>query len=168
MKRPVSPVVESDLALRLLEEHDLSTTLDWRNREDMRHWFHTSAILSWEQHRQWFEAYRSADSDFVFVACVHGKPVGQASLYGIDWSARRAQFGRLVVCPERQFKGFGSRICRLTVQVAWRDLDLESLYLSVKENNVRAIAVYDAMGFQERHRQDGFLAMDLVRPESIA
>lgn len=86
--------------LRLLEESDLSMTLAWRNQDHVRKWFFHSDIIAADQHRRWFEQYRDRDDDFVFVieeAETLRRAIGQASIYNIDWAARRAEFGRLLI-----------------------------------------------------------------------
>ena len=86
--------------MRLLEERDLPLTLEWRNREENRHWFFSSDPIAPEQHRRWFDRYKEKDDDFVFVIEEMEslkRPVGQLSLYDIDWAAGRAEFGRLLI-----------------------------------------------------------------------
>ncbi len=66
-KRLIPPIVGERVRLRLLEEADLPRTLAWRNQDHIRRWFVHSDVISPEQHRRWFGAYRERDDDFVFV-----------------------------------------------------------------------------------------------------
>src|SRR5688572_28340280 len=87
-KRPLPPITSANVRLRLIGQSDLATTRAWRNQDDIRKWFLTSSVISPEQHESWFAQYRDRDDDFVFIIeetetlC---RPVGQVSIYGIDW-----------------------------------------------------------------------------------
>src|SRR5207244_9201490 len=61
--------------------------------------FVDSSVISDQTHRAWFDAYAERDDDYVFVIEERalGRPVGQVSLYAIDWKARTATFGRLLI-----------------------------------------------------------------------
>ena len=97
-------------------------TLAWRNQEHIRRWFFDSEPLTLERHAAWFARYRERDDDFVFLIEAVGieaiggglcavpkygtprrafptepRPIGQAALYRVDWDARRAEFGRLMI-----------------------------------------------------------------------
>lgn len=165
MKRPVAPIGDLGLQLRLIEEVDLDTTLEWRNREDIRVWFKTADIISPSQHREWFQRYLTKDDDFLFVAVQDGMLVGQGSIYDIEWAAGRAQIGRFLVAPEHQNKGLARSICRHLIDFAWSTLELTQLYLEVREQNERAIRAYAANNFQVHSRYDGLLRMELARPQ---
>ena len=66
-KRPIGPLTNGRVRLRLLEESDLPLTLAWRNDEKNRRWFFSTDVIAAEAHRQWFEQYRHRDDDFVFI-----------------------------------------------------------------------------------------------------
>ena len=87
-KRLIPRLLGDRVTLRLLEEADLPRTLAWRNQNHIRRWFVRSDIITPNQHRQWFEAYRQRDDDFVFVieeTRELRKTIGQVSLYRVDW-----------------------------------------------------------------------------------
>jgi hypothetical protein len=75
-------------------------TLAWRNQDHIRTWFFHSDVITPEQHRRWFDAYRGRDDDFVFVIEETEelrRPVGQVALYYIDWEPGTAEYGRLMI-----------------------------------------------------------------------
>jgi len=87
MKRSMPPLVNGRVRLRLLEESDLPLTLAWRNQDDTRRWFFSSASISSEQHRAWFDQYKNRDDDFVFVIeeiDTLKRAIGQVALYHVD------------------------------------------------------------------------------------
>jgi RimJ/RimL family protein N-acetyltransferase len=137
------------LVLRPLAEGDLDLTLRWRN--ESRAWFVHSDVILPDQHRAWYEKYRGAADDLMFViglAEEAERPVGMAALYRIDAANGCAEFGRLVIGDATaRGKGLG-----LEATVALRDfaaetLGLSMLYLEVFASNAAAIRVYEEAGF---------------------
>jgi RimJ/RimL family protein N-acetyltransferase len=151
MKREIAPLVNGRARLRLLEEPDLPATLAWRNQDQIRRWFFSSDLITPEQHRAWFEQYKVRDDDFVFViedAGTLNRPVGQASLYHVDWAEGCAEFGRLMI-GDGDARGLG--LARLAtaclVEEALTTWGLREVRLEVLASNVKALAIYDACGF---------------------
>ncbi|MBI5295382.1 MAG: GNAT family N-acetyltransferase [Chloroflexi bacterium] len=166
MTKPVvQPVESGTVRLRLLEEADLEMTLGWRNQDEVRKWFYTSNVLTLEQHRNWvLNSYLPRDNDFIFVieSKMDGVPVGQISLYDIDFGKRRGEYGRLMIGnPLGSRKGFAREATRLILQFAFETLGLDEVYLSVIANNERAIALYKACGFSVDGEEDGSLKMSI-------
>lgn len=152
-KRSIAPLVNGRVRLRLLEEADLPMTLAWRNQDHIRQWFSSSDLVSPEQHRAWFERYKDREDDFVFVieeTETLNRPVGQVSLYHVDWSAGCAEFGRLMI-GDRNAQGLG--LAKLAtaclVDDALTTWGLREVYLECLASNVPALAVYDACGFRQ-------------------
>jgi len=158
-KRYVEPVGNGALRLRLIEQRDLETTLAWRNRDAARVWFKTSNQLTLEQHQVWFHRYLNKDDDFMFVAEVGGKLVGQVSVYGIQWEKNCAEIGRFLVAPESGGKGYMTRASEALIRLCVDMLNLNYLFLEVIETNDRAICLYRRLGFLEEHRYSGLVRM---------
>ena len=131
----------------------MSRTLTWRNQDHIRKGVFSSDLISPEQHRAWFEQYTDRDDDFVFVIYeieTLKRPVGQVSLYHIDWAACCAEFGRLMI-SETAASRFG--LARLAtarlVEEALTAWGLREVYLECIASNVPALAVHDACGFRQ-------------------
>ncbi len=164
-KRVVQPIESDTVCLRLLEEADLEMTLGWRNQDEVRRWFYTSSVLTFEQHRNWvLNSYMPRDNDFIFVieAKSIGRPVGQISLYDIDFEKRRGEYGRVMIGePSASGKGIAREATHLILQFAFETLSLDEVYLSVFANNERAINLYKACGFLVDGEEDGSLKMSI-------
>jgi len=152
MKRHIAPLATEGARLRLLEERDLAFTRAWRNQDHIRRWFLMSDPITAEQHLTWFGLYRDRDDDFVFVieeTDVLRRPVGQVSLYHVDWLSGRAEFGRLMI-GEKKARGIGlaRRVTTLLIDYAFGPMGLREVYLECLDDNHRALAVYADCGFK--------------------
>jgi RimJ/RimL family protein N-acetyltransferase len=162
-KRFIAPLVNGRVRLRLLEASDLAMTLAWRNQDHIRRWFLTSDRITLEQHRAWFERYKDRDDDFLFIieeTETLRRAVGQVSLYHVDWAARRAEFGRLMI-GDAEARGLG--LARLAtarlVEEALAVWGLSEVYLECFEANRSALHIYQACGFEQSGRQTGMVKM---------
>jgi diamine N-acetyltransferase len=167
MKRAVGPLVDGRVRLRLLEERDLPQTLAWRNQDEIRRWFLSSDLIESAQHARWFARYLERDDDLVFMIDDLERlkrPVGQVSLYHIDWAAARAEFGRMMIGdPDARRRGLARQATALLIGAAsaW---GLRELYLECLEHNDAALAVYAACGFAAVSRARGVVRMERLLP----
>ena len=101
MSKPtIAPLHSQRLRLRLIEATDLPLTLAWRNQHEIRRWFLHSDLLILDSHTTWFHNYLERDDDFLFLieeTARLQKSIGQVGLYRIDWQARTAEYGRLLI-----------------------------------------------------------------------
>ena len=162
-KRHIAPLVNGRVRLRLLDEADLPMTLAWRNQDHIRRWFFYSDVITADQHRRWYEQYRDRDDDFVFVIedlDTLMRPVGQASLYNIDWAGRRGEFGRLLIGdPAAAGLGLAATATQMLVDQALSAWGLAELDLEVLQSNAPALAIYRRYGFIETGRKGDTIAM---------
>ncbi|HNT53767.1 MAG TPA: GNAT family N-acetyltransferase [Anaerolineaceae bacterium] len=164
-KRPVPSFKNDKVRLRLLTAEDLEMTLNWRNQDHIRKWFFHSDIIEIGPHRRWFEQYQERDDDFVFViesVADNYLPVGQIALYHIDWAARRAEYGRIMIAdPAARGKGLGRAATRAILKIGFEYFHLQEIYLEVLENNQSARAVYADCGFKVMAIKDGVVQMNI-------
>lgn len=170
MKRAVEPFGNEVVRLRPIGEADLDSTLAWRNRDEARKWFKTSTLIEPEQHRAWFARYYLRDDDFVFVVEADGRRVGQAAVYGIDWTTHEAEVGRFLAAPACEGRGFIGNACVMLLRFCASTLGLRYVFLEVMETNERAIRVYRRCGFVEEARDSGLVRMgcELAAPAAGA
>lgn len=166
-KTQISPVENDHVAIRLLEETDLPLTLSWRNQDSVRQWFINSNVIKYEQHREWFTRYQKLDNDFIFIILskeLNFQPVGQISLYAINWDEKTGEYGRLIIGePKARGKGLGKSASLLLLDIGFNILMLDEIKLEVKENNIAAIKIYQSLGFEEKDNSNGLISMSIYK-----
>jgi RimJ/RimL family protein N-acetyltransferase len=171
MKRHIPPLATEGARLRLLEERDLALTRAWRNQDQIRRWFLTSDPITPQQHQEWFGRYKDRDDDFVFVieeTEVLKRPVGQVSLYHVDWLSGRAEYGRLMIGEEQaRGRGLARRATTLLIDHAFGSMGLRELYLECLNDNHRALAVYADCGFEVVGQRGPVTLMTIQRGDTV-
>ncbi|MCU0718921.1 MAG: GNAT family N-acetyltransferase [Pirellula sp.] len=146
--------------IRLLEREDLPLTLEWRNRDEIRKWFCFSEVITQQSHFEWFDRYLKKPDDFTFVMTVDDAPIGQIALYNWDKEAQTIEIGRIMVGDNRYLgKGLAKESIEKLVEVAANLLGCCWVKLEVKENNDRAISLYQKCGFEVRSTVNSLVEM---------
>lgn len=81
-------------------------------------------------------------------------PIGFISLKGIDWSSAKAELAIAICDIQYRSGGYGTDALALGIDHAFRSLKLNSIYLSVFPSNMRAIRVYEKIGFKLVERSE--------------
>lgn len=98
----------------------------------------------------------------VRLAVAGGDPptlVGLTAVDGILWN-QRVGWLTLVIGPPHQGKGYGRAAIRLMLALAFGELNLRRIQLTVFSDNPRAIHLYEQAGFQPEGRYREFLDRD--------
>ncbi len=164
-KLKLPPIVGDRIILRLLEQNDLPLTLLWRNQDKVRKWFINTDVIQEDKHLAWFERYMKLDNDFIFVILakdLENLPVGQISLYNINWEISRAEYGRLMIGPPiAKGKGYARQATTLLLDFAFNILNLNVVFLEVKSDNKSAIAIYESAGFSITKQSSNLTTMTI-------
>lgn len=167
-KRSIPTIVKGSIRLRPLNKEDLPLTLAWRNQDNIRKWFFYSALITPEQHLNWFQNYLKLENDFVFIieeVKEKIRPVGQVAIYNIDWEGLRAEFGRLLIGePSAVGKGFARNATKAVLEFAFEKLGLAEIYLEVYADNAKAISLYKSVGFKPLKLSNNIITMNVLRP----
>lgn len=164
-KLKLPPIVGDRIILRLLEQNDLPLTLLWRNQDKVRKWFINTDVIQEDKHLAWFERYMKLDNDFIFVILakdLENLPVGQISLYNINWEISHAEYGRLMIGPPiAKGKGYARQATTLLLDFAFNILNLNVVFLEVKSDNKSAIAIYESAGFSITKQSSNLTTMTI-------
>lgn len=165
-KPSITPIEWASIRLRLLKESDLPMTLAWRNQDHIRKWFVNSDVITQEQHQNWFARYRESDNDFLFIIEEVGtlrKPIGQTSLYHLNWETGKGEYGRLLIGEKAALhKGLAKQATKLLLHYAFSELGMKEIELIVVSRNIAAISLYQSCGFKEVEETEGLKKMVIL------
>lgn len=139
------------MLLRELRREDIPILNGWRNDRDVVRTLGANfAFVGPEVDQLWFDAYLKSRDKNVRLAIVDddGELVGCSYLLGISWIHRSAEFAIMIGAKERWQRGIGGNATRATLAHAFRDLNLNRVWLHVNADNARAIRLYEQAGFR--------------------
>jgi [ribosomal protein S5]-alanine N-acetyltransferase len=98
---------------------------------------------------EWMEFHRKKSDEVLWViadaetdACL-----GHVGLYRIDHRIRSAEFAIMIGAKDRWGKGLGKSVSRYMVDYGFRELNLNRIELTALAGNLRAISLYESLGF---------------------
>jgi RimJ/RimL family protein N-acetyltransferase len=105
--------------------------------------FRTVDLVPYERHMAMIEEYfRSRDCWFTIE--VASNVVGAIALYNFE--DRQCECGRIVIAPESQGLGYGSRALRLVMKYA-KTLGLRKLHCEILSTNTASVRLFEHNGF---------------------
>lgn len=154
--------------IRQVSLWDLFALRALRNRADVRLWLGDTSAVSRLAHMNWFVRRHWRRSDVMYCVSVPGLGLaGVAALYEIDPVRKSAVFGRLMLSPEFRGTGLARALLHQCISKAL-NLDLDTIELTVREDNAPAIALYSKVGFLSSTSDAGFISMRLSLCTSCA
>lgn len=137
--------------LRALELSDVERTSRWHNDTELyRLLVSPFRYVGRSAEEEWLRrkcAY--SQTEFQLAICLKdtAQHIGNVHLRNIDWVARVAEVGIFIGEAEHWSKGYGRQALRQILRHAFRDLGLLRIFLTVLEDNHRAIRAYEKCGF---------------------
>lgn len=141
----------SKFYLRELCQHDLAAINKWRNDREVTGYLGSPfRYISQEVDGAWLNSYFSSRSNTVRLAICErtsGSIMGAVYLLSIDWVSRNCEFAIWIGEKKCQGQGVGTFATQEALYHAFRDLNLNRVYLTVLSENNRAIELYRKIGF---------------------
>lgn len=132
--------------LRPLEREDLAFIhqLD-NNASVMRYWFE-EPYEAFVELSDLYDKHIHDQSERRFIVENDSEKVGLVELMEIDYIHRRSEF-QIIIAPRHQGHGYATRAAKLAMDYAFSVLNLYKLYLIVDKENIKAIHIYNKLGF---------------------
>lgn len=139
-----------NLYLRKAEPADMDLLFKWANNAEVRrNAFHTD-IISYEEHKRWFEAVEADDNQKQYILMLEDIPIGQIrlSIHGelaeLDSS----------IAENRRGNGYGEKIFKLLIEKVKIECPyIKRLVAKVKSENVASAKCLEKNGFLEAYKQ---------------
>jgi RimJ/RimL family protein N-acetyltransferase len=148
--------------LRAREPEDLERNLRWMNDREVRQFLlEVRYPVSRLDEEKWMEENQGSSFQHVRLAIEtrEGQHIGNIDLGPASPEHRRASLGIMIGEKECWGRGYGTDAIRTLLCFAFREMNLNRVWLTTDENNARALGCYRKCGFREegRLRQDRYL-----------
>lgn len=138
-----------DIALTPLRLTDRSVMFNWINDRQQVLFNASYKPVSEGQHQDWFEAIQRRNDVAIFGIRLleTDKLIGSCQLHSINYIHRSAELQIRIGDLSERNKGYGTDAIHLLLNFAFKDLNLNRVYLHVFETNERALRFYEKCGF---------------------
>lgn len=145
------------ITLEPMDHKHSDKVVQWRSEFRIYDAFFKHSVPSLGNQAEWLREHsgRPNEKNFIIVLseAVEGYPViasdyiGAISLYDIDYENRKAEFGRFYIGEESKLrKGYAREALKMVLNYAFKDLELNKVYLETYEGNL-ATKLYKDAGF---------------------
>lgn len=155
-----------NIKLRFLEAKDLEQTLEWINDDEINYQLDIKGgKKKIEQQQQWFDALQKDKSKIVFAITSTDDKIyfGNISLFNIDLNSKSAYLSIFIGAKQFRGKNIAFQSLLKLFDYCIDKLQIQILYLTVREKNVKAINLYKKLGFIESSKEkrvEDFILME--------
>jgi RimJ/RimL family protein N-acetyltransferase len=140
-----------DIYIRPLRETDAEISYRWRNDPEI--WKYTLSRpdkeITLEIEKDWIQKVLSRSDEKRFAVCLRDTDEYIGNVQLTDINSYEAEFHIFIGEKKYWGKGLGTKVTSLAVDYAFNVLELQSVYLFVKKENVAAIRAYEKAGFNK-------------------
>lgn len=138
----------NDITLRKLESKDLEMVRKWRNSEGVYQYMYTDAIITCEQHSEWFNKKNEDQSALLWIIGYEGKDIGLASISEINRTFNSCYWAFYLGDTSIRGAGIGSKVEYNVIEYVFNELGLNKLRCEVFVSNSKVIQMHEKFGFR--------------------
>lgn len=137
--------------LRPLMEKDAANIVRWRNKNEVRNNLFTQDLLTEEQHQKYYENVvlpgKCRQYIIVAIETESRSDIGTIFIKNIDFKSGNGEMGIFIGEDSFRGRGFAGPAIEAILNIAFSEIRLECVTLSVIADNEAAIHVYEKAGF---------------------
>lgn len=150
-----------EVTIRPLRKEDAYISVKWRNDPDVFRYtgfVHNKEILI-EDELKWIEIVLNNEDEYRCAILVDNEYIGNVYLTNID--GKEANYHIFIGEKEYWGKGIAKQASLLILDYAFHELKLDRVVLRVKEQNERALHLYQSIGFKSIEEDDIWITMQI-------
>lgn len=147
-------MIEGELVrLRALESSDLPAVVRWMNDPEVTKYLLSAPLYGLEEMEQWYNERRGTDDRVLAMMDRDDELIGYCGISRLEWEERRCNLWLIIGERDAWGHGYGADTVRTMLRYLFDEENLNRVYLTVDEENLRAIGLYERCGF----RREGIL-----------
>jgi len=135
------------VTLRALERSDLPAVVRWMNDPQVTEYLLAAPLTGVEEMELWYEDLRGTADRVLAILDEDGDLVGYCGITRLEWEDRRCNLWIIIGEKDAWDRGYGTDTVRTLLGHLFSELGLHRVYLTVDDENVRAIRCYERCGF---------------------
>ena len=148
---------QEKVTIRNFQESDVSSKVDIINDKKNNKYLHYDLPLEYEKTLNWFQKIKENTNRLDLTILYDDQVVGFIGLLEIDERNKKAEY---YICIDSSVtgKGIGTISTKLLLEYAFKDLDLNKVYLYTEKDNENAQHLFEKIGFIK----EGLLKNDII------
>lgn len=146
------------ISIRKFCKSDIEDKIRWINNPKNNEFLHYDLPLEYNKTLTWFKNNKNNDNRYDAVIEVDGITVGLIGLLNIDYKNAKAEYYITIGEEYCKGKGVASKATALLLAYAFKELELNKVYMYTEIDNIPAQKLFEKMGF----RKEGYLKEDLI------
>lgn len=143
-----------DYTMRPLAESDLRMVLNWRNSPRVSSMMLTDHIISWKEHKNWYQCVKSYIPPHNFVFCYKNEPIGYIGYTEYDRAGKHCSPGVYLGKEDAPMLA-GLCIAYYAVEYAFQVLGMNYLETSVLKKNKHVYSLNKRLGYKDLEDEIG-------------
>lgn len=152
-------MMEGELVcLRALERSDLPAVVRWMNDPEVTRYLLSAPLYGLGEMEQWYDERRGTDDRTLAMMDEKGGLIGYCGISRLEWEERRCNLWLIIGERDAWGRGYGTDTVRTMLRYLFDEVNLNRVYLTVDEENHRAICLYERCGFRREgvHQRSRF------------
>lgn len=155
MAQELTPFEGRLVRLRRATPADVEDRVRWNNDPRVMEFLPRGAVPSTREEILSYLNKAATNRDELIelaIETLDGRHIGGTVLRDFDWKARKCEFGIMIGEPDCWGKGYGTEVTRLMLRLAFENLNLNRVWLTVDAANEKGIRAYRKAGYVEEGR----------------
>lgn len=140
--------MKNDIDLIPLEKEHIEMVRNWRNSEEVAKYMYSEEKITSEQQEKWFEKISKDNSCRYFIISYQGKPLGLASVFGIDRILSSCYWAFYLGDTSVRGAGIGAKVEFNMLRFVFEELNLNKLRCEVLAFNDMVYKMHEKFGFR--------------------
>ena len=137
-----------DIELIPLKAEHLEMVRKWRNSPEVSSYMYTSAEISEEQQKAWFQKISAENDSRYWVISFDGKYLGLASVTGINYTLGSCYWAFYLGDTSVRGGGIGAKTEYNVIEYVFNELRLNKLRCEVFTTNEKVVRMHEKFGFR--------------------
>lgn len=145
----LSSIQGKPLRLDVPERDEMLNFKPWVNDQEVTQYVSKFKGFTHEDELDWYDKTRTQEDKISWMIYYDGKPIGNCGLFKLDFKDQNAEYGVMIGDKTHWKKGIGTAVLQAVTELAFEELNLQTIYIRIFESNLGSLKSAEKVGFQK-------------------